>query len=155
MDILADTNILVRRINRYDSQHQATRRALKLLESQGHRICIVPQNIVECWSVSTRPLDRNGLGLLPNHVEWITTRIEGAFHMLPERPEVYSEWKRLVTLYSVSGLKVYDARLVASALVYGVGALLTFNGDDFRRYREVKILNPLDLTENAGEYHIS
>src|ERR1019366_1386153 len=129
MDILADTNILVRRINRYDAQHKATREALRVLEADGHRVCVVPQNIIECWSVATRPLDRNGLGLLPSHVERIVARIEGAFHMLPERTEVYSEWKKLVALHSVSGLKVYDARLVASAFVHGVDVLLTFNGD--------------------------
>ena len=69
MDILADTNILIRRINRYDSQHKETRFALRLLAAQGHRICIVPQNIIECWNVATRPQGRNGLGLLPAHIE--------------------------------------------------------------------------------------
>jgi predicted nucleic acid-binding protein len=151
MDILADTNILIRRINRYDTQHKAARTALKVLEGDGHRVCIVPQNIVECWTVATRPLDRNGLGLLPRQIERIVARIEDAFHMLPEKAGIYSEWKRLVGLHSVSGLKVYDARLVASAFVYGIEALLTFNDDDFRRYPGVTILHQRDIIQNAGE----
>jgi predicted nucleic acid-binding protein len=150
MDVLADTNIIVRRINRYDVQHKETRTALKVLGEQGHRVCIVPQNGIECWNVATRPLDRNGLGLLPSHVERILARIEDAFHMLPERAEVYSEWKKLVALHAVSGLKVYDTRLVASAFVYGIAALLTYNGDDFRRYPGIKLLHPRDL-QTAGE----
>src|SRR6266542_144320 len=111
MDILADTNILIRRINRYDARHKETRTALKAAEQQGHRVCIVPQNIIECWNVCTRPIDRNGLALLPSHAERITARIEDMFPLLAERPEVFSEWKRLVALHAVSGLKVYDTRL--------------------------------------------
>jgi len=128
MDILADTNILIRRINRYDAQHKETRSALTILAEQGHRICIVPQNIIECWNVATRPQDRNGLGLLPAHFERIAARIESNFHLLPE-----------------TGLKVYDTRLVASAIVHGIQELVTLNGDDFRRYPGIKILHFLDI----------
>ena len=142
MDILADTNILVRRINRYDKQHRETRAALKSAAENGHRICIVPQNVIECWNVCTRPVERNGLGLSAAHAERITARIEDLFPLLPERPEIFSEWKRLVARYAVMGLKVYDARLVASAVVHGIEALLTFNAGDFRRYMEVKVLHP-------------
>jgi predicted nucleic acid-binding protein len=69
--------------------------------------------------------------------------------MLPERIEIYSEWKKLVTMHAVSGLKVYDARLVASAFVYGVEVLLTFNGDDFRRYQGIRLLHPRDLAQGG------
>src|ERR1700674_1009394 len=109
MDVLADTNILVRRINRFDAQHKETRSALKILQDQGHRLCVVPQNIIECWSVATRPLERNGLGLLPAHMQRIADRIEEVFHLLPRTTEVFGEWKRLVFLHSVSGAKVHDA----------------------------------------------
>ena len=145
MDILADTNILIRRINRYDAQHKETRSALKLLAGQGHRIRIVPQNIIECWSVATRPRDRNGPGLLPAHMERIVARIESNFHLLPETGNVFLEWKKLVATHSVSGLKVYDTRLVASAIVHGIQELMMFNGDDFRRYPGLKILYPRDI----------
>ena len=147
MDVLTDTNILIRRINRFDAQHKEARVALRILEDRGDRVCIVPQNIVEFWNVATRPVARNGLGLLPSHVERISARIEESLHMLPERIEIYSEWKKLVTMHAVSGLKVYDARLVASAFVYGIEALLTFNGDDFRRYPGIRLLHPRDLAE--------
>src|SRR5580658_6837907 len=106
MDILADTNLLIRRINRFDLQHKIERGALEALDRRGDRVCIVPQNIIECWSVATRPIERNGLGLLPTHAERICARIESAFHMLPERAEIYAEWRRLAAVHSVSGPKV-------------------------------------------------
>jgi predicted nucleic acid-binding protein len=45
-------------------------------------------------------------------------------------------------LYAVSGMKVYDARLVASMKAYGITHLLTFNADDFRRYQDITGIEP-------------
>ncbi len=146
MDILADTNILVRRINRYDSQHKETRIALRLLTEMGHRVCIVPQNIIETWNVATRPIEKNGLGLLPHQVLRIVASIEDTFTMLPEESGIYDSWKRLVGQYAVSGLKCYDARLVACASVHRIETILTFNGDDFLRYEGIKVLHPKEVS---------
>ncbi len=65
--------------------------------------------------------------------------------MVPETIDVYREWRKLVVLHSVSGLKVYDARLVAIAIVHGLKTLLTFNVGDFRRYAGIEILHPREL----------
>ncbi len=65
--------------------------------------------------------------------------------LLPEGPEVYPEWKRLIRDYKVRGLKVFDARLVAVANVYGVSSILTFNVADFTRYANIKVIHPASL----------
>jgi len=39
------------------------------------------------------------------------------------------------------GSQVYDARLVASMTVYGVGRILTFNARDFVRYG-IEVIEP-------------
>jgi predicted nucleic acid-binding protein len=145
VDILAHTNILIRRINRNDFQHKDACDAVRTAERQGHRICIVPQNIVECWSVLTRPAERNGLGLAPADARRITTGLEEALRLVHETAAVYTEWKRLVALHGVSGLRVFDTRLVASAIANGLGAILTFNVGDFKSYSEIKVLHPRDL----------
>ena len=62
MDILADTNILVRRIHRADPQHRRTREALDRFVAEGHRVCVSSQNLIELWAVCTRPFESNGLG---------------------------------------------------------------------------------------------
>ena len=58
---------------------------------------------------------------------------------------MFLEWKKLVAAHSVSGLRVYDTRLVASAVVHSIQQLLTFNGDDFRRYQGIQIVHPRDV----------
>jgi hypothetical protein len=42
----------------------------------------------------------------------------------------------------VQGVKVYDARLVATMSVYAVQSNLTFNVADFKRYSNVAALHP-------------
>jgi predicted nucleic acid-binding protein len=77
----------------------------------------------------------------------VAGRIEESFHMLHETMDVYREWRKLVVFRAVSGLKVYDARLVATSIVHGLKTLLTFNVADFRRYSDIEILHPRDLVK--------
>ena len=58
---------------------------------------------------------------------------------------IYPEWLDLVVTHSVSGIDVYDARLVAAMHVYGVGNLLTFDVHDFARYPDIRIFQPKDV----------
>jgi len=149
MDVLVDTNILVRRINRQDPRYREARVVLKAPDERGDRAWIVPQNVVEFWSVCTRPAERNGFGLDPTIADRVTARIESGFHLLPETHEVYSVWRNLVVRHSVLRLRAYDARLVAAAIVHKVGAILTFNDADFRRFPEVKILHTNQLVSGG------
>jgi predicted nucleic acid-binding protein len=55
---------------------------------------------------------------------------------------IADSWQRLVKQYQVSGKQVHDAHLVAAMQVYGLQKILTFNGDDFKRYPGVTVLNP-------------
>ena len=84
MDILADTNILLRRIHRGSQQHRQARNAINHLTKQGNRICVTSQNLIELWAVCTRPVDNNGLGLSPIYVERILVRIERSVTRLPD-----------------------------------------------------------------------
>jgi predicted nucleic acid-binding protein len=63
VDILVDTNILIRRIHRGDSVHRQTREALNRLGADGHRLYVTSQNLIELWAVCTRPFDMNGIGI--------------------------------------------------------------------------------------------
>ena len=44
---------------------------------------------------------------------------------MPETENIFSAWKKLVAAHTVSGLKVYDTRFVASAFVHGIEELLS------------------------------
>jgi predicted nucleic acid-binding protein len=117
---LADTNILLRAIQPDQPVSRAlARAALKALYRRGDSVCIFPQNLIELWSVATRPVDANGLGLALVDAERNMTRCESFFVLLPDTAAIFQEWKRLVVGHGISGQRVHDARLVAAMIVHG------------------------------------
>ena len=108
MDILADTNIVLRRIHRRDPQHRITQRCLNRLIKDGNRICVTSQNLIELWTVCTRPVDNNGLGLDTVHTDRILARVERSVVRLPDSDSVYPEWRRLVTAHCADEVEVVE-----------------------------------------------
>jgi predicted nucleic acid-binding protein len=147
MEYLADTNILIRRIDRAHALQAEASTAVRALLRAGERVYVAPQNIIEFWNMCTRPLERNGLGLSPAEADREASRLEGILTLLPEVPAIYPEWRRLVVAHSVSGVQVHDARIVAVMDVYGISNLLTFNGPDFIRYSGINVIHPKDVVK--------
>ena len=114
MDYLADTNILVRAVHKSDPNFRLARGSLKLLVGRGHTLCLVAQNIIEFWSVCTRPVDANGLGFSIARTRRYVLHLESSMDFLPDTPAIYTEWLRLVTAQPVTGRQVHDARIVAA-----------------------------------------
>ena len=95
--------------------------------------------------MATRPADLNGLGLSPAEVLQEVGSIEKLLTLLPDIPAIYAVWKEIVRDHKVKGVKVYDARLVATMNVYAVESVLTFNVADFKRYRAIAALHPTSV----------
>jgi predicted nucleic acid-binding protein len=150
MEHLADTNILLRSIDQTHTMHSSATTALRTFLGSGDRVCVTPQNIIEFWSVCTRPVDRNGLGLSPGEADREASRLEGLLTLLPDVPAIYPEWRRLVVAHSVSGVRVHDARIVAAMNIYGISNLLTFNGPDFNRFPGIHVVHPNDVAKAAN-----
>ncbi|HEY5141043.1 MAG TPA: type II toxin-antitoxin system VapC family toxin, partial [Methylococcales bacterium] len=128
-----DTNVLLRLSDRTHPLHPSIRATMQKLRHDGHRLQITPQNCVEFWNVATRPSNRNGFGLSPNSAHQLLRLIERLFSLLPDMPTMYTEWRRLVLTFNVSGVQVHDARLVAAMKEHGVTHILTLNTTDFVR----------------------
>jgi len=69
MSYCADTNILLRWVHPGTVAGEQARQAAKKLRAQGETVYITPQNLVEFWSVATRPVSVNGLGLTPEEAD--------------------------------------------------------------------------------------
>ncbi|HLQ51398.1 MAG TPA: hypothetical protein VK129_07865, partial [Terriglobales bacterium] len=65
MSILTDTNILLRSLYPEHPHYAAAENALAALRLRNEVLCIAPQNLIEFWTVATRPRDDNGLGMTP------------------------------------------------------------------------------------------
>nr|WP_263012213.1 type II toxin-antitoxin system VapC family toxin [Laspinema sp. D2d] len=137
---MVDTNVLLRVADRRNPQHEIARTAVRKLKQDQHQLQVLPQNCVEFWNVMTRPLEKNGLGLTPIEADRLLCLIERLFPVCSDPPTLYSEWRRLVVTFQVSGVQVHDARLVAAMKVIGMTHILTFNTKDFTRYAQEKIV---------------
>jgi predicted nucleic acid-binding protein len=88
---------------------------------------------------------RGGLGMTVEQTDRGVRLFERNLELLPDSLAVHEEWRRLLVAHTVAGVQVHDARLIAVMHVYGVPHLLTFNGDDFRRYTGITAIPPQDV----------
>ena len=145
MQVLVDTNILLRLAQKTHQHSSIAFRAVQSLLRDKEDLVLSSQNVVEFWAVATRPGNANGLNLTVEQTRAELADIEVSIDLVPELP-VHTEWLRLVTKYRVSGKNVHDARLVAAMVVHGVEKILTFNGADFARYAEITVLDPFQIS---------
>src|ERR1022692_2483295 len=141
MPVLVDTNVLVRAVQRNHPLMSTARLALRSLVQNGEELGVTWQNIAEFWNVCTRPANVNGLGNSIAATDRLTSRIEMFFTVLPDSPESFRQWRRLIVAHEVRGAKVHDARLAAIMQTHGLARVLTFNAGDFRRYSDITVLD--------------
>jgi predicted nucleic acid-binding protein len=140
--MLVDTNVLVRTLQPHHPLYIPADRAIRLLPEQGRELHIVAQNLIELWTVATRPLGENGLGMTATEAALEMERIKDIFLFLPETPAIYPAWEALVIRYQVMGKSSHDARLVAAMQTHGLTAILSFDRTGFSRYPGVEVVHP-------------
>jgi len=146
MPYLFDSNIFLRLASQNDPQRPTALSALQKLRAQNEILCYTPQVLSEFWNVCTRPaIARGGLDLSLAQTERKVRIIERYFRLLPDSLVTFQEWRRLISVHSVMGVQVHDAKLAASMLTYGITHLLTFNIDHFKRYSGFAVVDPSTL----------
>ncbi len=149
MRILIDTNVLLRSVEAGHSHYQSSVEAIDILRRTGHELTIAPQNLYEFWSVATRPLENNGLGMSPTESQAEITSIQKLFRLLRDERGVFSIWEQLVSSLGVKGKQAHDARLAAAMHRHAATHLLTFNTSDFARYAFLTAVSPIDVVSGA------
>jgi predicted nucleic acid-binding protein len=145
MQVLLDSNILIRWLEPDNPDQIVVKAALDRLMLTGADLCFTSQNLGEFWNTMTRPANRNGYGLSPEEAEVRVKDVETKFTLPPDTPDVHFEWRRLLVAHRISGVQVHDARLVATMHVHGVIRILTFNTKDFIRFKDIEAVHPLQM----------
>ena len=145
MNYLINTNILLRLVQTLSLHYKEAKSAVDNLLKQGITLFVTLHNISEFWNVCTRPADKNGLCFTIAQTDFELSKIEQIFDMLPDTEEVYPNWCKLVVKHSVSGIRVHDAKIVAAMKAHNIQNLLTFNTKDFKRYTDIKTIEPKDV----------
>lgn len=152
MILAVDTIILVRSIDDGDSAQPIAKNCLLALRDRGEILAILPQNLIEFWTVATRPVLNNGLGLGITKAAEELISLKTLFALLPDTGEIFSEWERIVLQYQVSGKQAHDARLVGAMRVHNLTHLLTFNTADFKPFTSISALSPQSFSpEDPGK----
>ncbi len=145
MSILTDTNILLRSLYPEHPHYAAAENALAALRLRNEVLCIAPQNLIEFWTVATRPRDDNGLGMTPARAASEIATLRRFFRLLPSTPDVLEAWQRIVVRLGIVGKQTHDAHLVAVMQIYSVTNILTFNTAHFRRFPGITVLDPAQV----------
>jgi predicted nucleic acid-binding protein len=146
MRLLVDTNVLLRLANPQSGQPNCYEDALVSLLRHNHELFLVPQVIYEFWSVATRQVDSNGLGMASTEAMSALDRFGAIFELLfGEESQIHTEWRRLIHTHSVTGRHVHDTRLVAAMNVHRLDGLVSADAG-FAKYG-INLLNPLEITK--------
>jgi predicted nucleic acid-binding protein len=150
MRILLDTNVLLRLVEPAHPQYAAAAGATQMLQQAGHELSIVPQDLYEFWSVATRPLTNNGLGMSPAEAHAEVLALRRLFSFLRDERSIYDLWEQLVVAHAVQGKQAHDARFVAAMQRHNIRHLLTINTSDFARYTEITAISPQEVLAGAN-----
>jgi predicted nucleic acid-binding protein len=100
---LVDTNVLLRLLQPQHRQYSIASAAVAELRKQQADLCIAPQNLVEFWTVATRPPINNGLAMSPLAIASEVRSLDGLFRLLEGRSGVAAAWEQLVGKHLVIG----------------------------------------------------
>lgn len=145
MRILVDTNILGRLSQPGHPLQFVALQAAKTLLDQDHELRTVPQVLYEYWAIATRPSTQNGIGLSIAEAQSRLTEFKALLPLLRDERGIFEPWEEIVVDQQVHGKLTHDARLVAAMTRHKLTHLLTFNLDDFRRFSDIKVLDPAEV----------
>lgn len=103
MTVLFDSNVLLRAVWPNHAQSQIALESLRIFQTRGDQIYVVPQVLYEFWVVSTRPSSSNGMGYgLAESID----EMQDIFHwadLLHDTPDVFTIWHQLIIRHAVLG----------------------------------------------------
>lgn len=135
---MVDTNVVVYSTVASSPWHQESRQLLDTLLRSGVELCITPQIVREYLVVLTRG-DVFEEYFAPEDAMKELESILPSFTLVEEKQETLKHLCHLIQRYGVRGKAIHDANIVAAMLTHGVTHLVTYNSQDFHRFREITI----------------
>jgi predicted nucleic acid-binding protein len=132
--VMLDTNVLLAATDEARAEHRDALTVVNDWPAGRTDLCTSGQILREYLAVATWPADKNGLGLsLPDALGNVRA-IRERTTLLAEDSKVADRLLGLLSDVECRGKQVHDANLVATMLVYGIGAVVTINVRDFARF---------------------
>lgn len=135
--MLIDTNILVYAINKKSPK---SRQAQKFLKDNQEDLTLAHQNILETIKVLTQPKFSHPVDLI-SAIEAVL-KITGSSQIISPKPGTEFIALELIKRSKLSGNRIFDAYLAATALSNDIDTIATDNVADFKKFKEIKVYNP-------------
>jgi len=142
--MLVDSNILVYAINRRSSKYTT---AQNFLQTNIGNLEVAHQNIFETLRVLTHPKFPSPMKI-QDALRAIRNILKACRVIFPDEKTHYATFMLIKNNKLVSD-QIFDAYLAATALSNGIDTISTDNTRDFKKFKEVTLLNPfLQITHN-------
>jgi predicted nucleic acid-binding protein len=144
--ILADSNIIVYAINSSSPKHEA---AQAFLQANAGLLVLAHQNVLEAFRVLThnrfpRPMNTAAAAQAINAIAEVCRVIA------PDQTAHYIALA-LIEEHSLTGDKIFDAYLTATAMAAGISTIATDNTKDFAAFKGVTVINPFKTGKAGSE----
>lgn len=140
-----DSNIIVYAIDEESPFFKKANHFINQIDKLGINVCISPQIVGEVYSIITNPKRvRKPLG--PNQAVEIIEAIweSGAFIKIYPKIDTIRTIINLIKQYQIKANNFYDAQIVATMLDNNIKVIYTVNTNDFKVFKEIKVINPLE-----------
>jgi predicted nucleic acid-binding protein len=81
----------------------------------------------------------------PREAQANVVEFRKCIHVLEENAGVSQTLLQLVNQHHLKGKRIHDANIVATMMENGLIQVLTINGKDFSKFKEVKVIEPQNL----------
>lgn len=135
--MLLDSNILVYAINSASPKHK---KAQKFLQDNVGNLDIAHQNILESIRILTHPKFAYPMKV-KDVLEAVSNIVVGCNLISPNYQTAYIALE-MIKKYKMFSDKVFDCYLAATALSNSIDSIATDNIKDFKKFKEIKVVNP-------------
>ena len=134
--MLIDSNIIIYAINADSPKYKRAQEFLK----QNTNLQITQQNILEALKVLTHSKFSSPMKT-EDAIKAITNITDALTLITPNLTSLYLALA-LIETNNLSGNRIFDAYLAATALSNDIKELATDNVKDFKKFREITVINP-------------
>ena len=140
-NMLIDTNILIYAVNLDSSKYE---QAKGFLNNNLGALEVAHQNILEAIRVLAHKKFSNPKKL-KDALNAISSITQSCYLISPNQSTPYLTLE-LIKEHKLNGNKIFDAYLAATALSNGINTIATDNTRDFKKFKEIKLINPFSQT---------
>lgn len=143
-NVLFDSNILIYAHDTSSPFHEKSMQAIKS-SLKFEDVFFSTQNYLEAFRIWTQKIPKPITGKQAWQIIQYYLSHSSITTIYPSIKMV-SKLHELTDKYEISGVHIFDAQLVATMLEHNVKTIYTENIKDFIKFKEISVVNPLDLS---------